>query len=64
MEWNKINITQRGKDLKMTMDDIEVRGITYLEYRCSEDAFPSITMEFLCVGGVDVDIEKVEDEEY
>ena len=46
----------------MNIDNVEVNGIINLQYNHIEDEFPSIGMEFLCVGEVELDIEKYEKE--
>lgn len=44
----------------MDIDGVEVKGILQLQYTHADDEFPSIGMEFLCVGEVELDIEKGE----
>lgn len=58
MDWNNIIVTQYGRDFSVNVDGVDINGITHFEYRNNVEEFPSIYMEFICAGELELNIEK------
>lgn len=55
MKWNKIKITETLDDFSLTIDGVEIKGVTKLEYFTAVDEVPILKLE-LFTGDIEFEI--------